>query len=405
MKRYGMAAMVGVACATCFAQAQAWAAEATEAEVTAVGQAAILNSDQASARDKAIDDALRKAVEQAVGTMVSSETVTENYQVLSDKIYSKAKGYVKNYRILSEGKEDGGVYSVKVQAKVATGNLENDVEGILAVLRAKNMPRVLVMISEQNIGQPQPAFWWGGQQGSAPVVANTAVSLDAVENSFIKEWMAKGIIFVDRQAIMGKIKVGAPVTSTAAPNDQAVKEFAGNTGAEVVVYGQAVATDAGTVMGTQMHSLRANVSLKALNLDTGVIMGTSVVSQVANHIDPTTGGTKALQAAGKKASEELLQQILAKWESEVAGASTVKLMITNVKSNKELKALKRFIEDEVRGVQAVRQREFRKKTAELEIDIKGSVQALVDELEAKALPGFKLDVTDQTANTITAEMK
>jgi len=42
------------------------------------------------ARDHAIKDALRKAVEQAVGTFIFSETVVENYEVLSDRIYSKA---------------------------------------------------------------------------------------------------------------------------------------------------------------------------------------------------------------------------------------------------------------------------------------------------------------------------
>ncbi len=38
------------------------------------------------ARDHAIKDDLRKAVEQAVGTFISSETVVENYEVLSDRI-------------------------------------------------------------------------------------------------------------------------------------------------------------------------------------------------------------------------------------------------------------------------------------------------------------------------------
>ncbi len=42
------------------------------------------------ARDHAIKCALRKVVEKAVGTFISSDTVVENYEVLSDRIYSKA---------------------------------------------------------------------------------------------------------------------------------------------------------------------------------------------------------------------------------------------------------------------------------------------------------------------------
>src|SRR5690606_9756844 len=62
---------------------------AKNAKVKAVGVAAIYRGDRAAARDKAVQDAQRKAVEQAVGTLVSSETVTENFQLLSDKIYSR----------------------------------------------------------------------------------------------------------------------------------------------------------------------------------------------------------------------------------------------------------------------------------------------------------------------------
>ena len=63
------------------------------------------------ARDHAIKDALRKAVEQAVGIFISSETVVENYEVLSDSIYSKAEEYVAEYKVLRE-KEEGDLYSL-----------------------------------------------------------------------------------------------------------------------------------------------------------------------------------------------------------------------------------------------------------------------------------------------------
>ena len=68
--------------------APAYAEDAVKVE--AVGQAAIYGKDVAQARDKAIDDARRKAVEQAIGSMVSSETVTENFQLISDKILSNS---------------------------------------------------------------------------------------------------------------------------------------------------------------------------------------------------------------------------------------------------------------------------------------------------------------------------
>jgi hypothetical protein len=62
---------------------------AGEKVITADGVAAVVKGDTGAARDKALDDALRKAVEQAVGTLIESETMVQNYQVLNDSIYSQ----------------------------------------------------------------------------------------------------------------------------------------------------------------------------------------------------------------------------------------------------------------------------------------------------------------------------
>ena len=67
--------------------------------VTADGMAG-LQDNQAISRDNAVNDALRKAVEQAVGLMLSSETLVENSQIVSDNIFSKTQGYIKKYKIV-----------------------------------------------------------------------------------------------------------------------------------------------------------------------------------------------------------------------------------------------------------------------------------------------------------------
>jgi hypothetical protein len=67
-------------------------------EVMVEGVSSIDRGRKDIARDQAIKDALRKAVEQAVGTFISSETVVENYEVLSDRIYSKPRGTLRNIK-------------------------------------------------------------------------------------------------------------------------------------------------------------------------------------------------------------------------------------------------------------------------------------------------------------------
>ena len=68
----------------CVSGAATAAVETAEVE----GYAAIVNGDQAAARDRALDDAKRKAVEQVAGVQISSESMTESFQLVEDKIYA-----------------------------------------------------------------------------------------------------------------------------------------------------------------------------------------------------------------------------------------------------------------------------------------------------------------------------
>ena len=65
--------------------------------------AGIIGGNVANARDKATQDALRQAVEQAMGAMVYSETMTENAAIVSDKISSQTSGYIQSFDVIKSG--------------------------------------------------------------------------------------------------------------------------------------------------------------------------------------------------------------------------------------------------------------------------------------------------------------
>lgn len=374
--------------------ASAHAEDATKVQV--VGQAAVYGKDIAMARDKAIDDARRKAVEQAIGSMVSSETVTENFQLISDKILSRASGYVRRYKILKEGASDEGIYQVTMEAMVQKGVLNSDLQGVLAILKAKKMPRVLVMISEQNIGGA-PSSWW--TSGTA------SISMDIAENTLIENWSPKGVRFVERQVLDGKIRVGAGITND--PQNDVVKEFGAMSGAEIVIVGRAIATKSTTIplkTSIPMYSVNAQASVRALNVDDGSILATATLAAAGQHINEVTAGHIALKNVAKKTSEQLLAKILANWQSEISGPSTISLRVTGVQKSKFLREIATFLRNQVRGVAEVRQRSFKGKAANLEVEMKGTAQSLAEELEEKSFPRFNVEISEITANRVVANL-
>jgi hypothetical protein len=63
----------------------------------AKGEAAVLGGDKPAARQKAVQDALRHAVEMAAGTRVQSITQTQDFQTKMDRVLSHSQGFVRRY--------------------------------------------------------------------------------------------------------------------------------------------------------------------------------------------------------------------------------------------------------------------------------------------------------------------
>jgi len=80
--------------------------------------------------DKARQNAIRNAVEQIVGTYVSSDTIVKNSTLLKDEVLSYSGGYVKDTKILSQEKTDDGLFTTKIEALVISTKLKRKLESL-----------------------------------------------------------------------------------------------------------------------------------------------------------------------------------------------------------------------------------------------------------------------------------
>ena len=159
--------------------------------VSAEGVAAVQQNAVDIARDAAIEDAQKRAVEQAIGIMIDSQTQVENYQLISDRILSQIKGYINRYHVTGETR-DGALLRVRITADVSLGNLGDDLSAIGVLMGQMHKPRTMIMIAEQNLGQEVNA-WWTEPHGEQ-------ADMGVVENSFMDRFTEKGFSFIDHQA-------------------------------------------------------------------------------------------------------------------------------------------------------------------------------------------------------------
>jgi hypothetical protein len=363
--------------------------------VTAEGVGAIFGNDRAIARDQAIQDALRKAVEQAVGTLVSSETMVQNFQTLNDKIYTQTQGYIQSYRILSET-PGTNIHQVTIQATVAVGDLEKDLQALGFLLGQVGKPRIMILVAEQQIGRQYYNYWWGTHRGAQ-------TDLNVAENTIMDRFREKGFDIVDPQAQAGNIKVPPAFQVVDLSNQNAIT-LGKQVDAEIVLIGKALARSVGSIAGTSMKSVQANISMRAIQIDNARVLSSGNENAAAVHIDEVTGGVEAIKKASAKMSAKMMDDILKNFQKRVGATTTVQLIILGLVDANDIRRFKNSVLLQVRGVEGSHERSFSESMVKMDLDVRGSAQSISQDISRKTFPDFAVKVIRSTWNTLEVQV-
>jgi hypothetical protein len=180
--------------------------------VTVDGMAACpAGQPSASARHAALADALRRAVEKAVGVRVEGDTRTKNYALTRDTIRTTSEGFVRDYSILEEGAANG-MYRVKIQATVAPGKPEKSLQDLCKQLRSEINPAFVITVTN-------PA-------GRTLSNAVAALGLRVVTAKTSKSIIISGKVMADP---LGEAVSGSKIYSANAAANLSVKDAASGT--------------------------------------------------------------------------------------------------------------------------------------------------------------------------------
>ncbi|MDY7002031.1 MAG: hypothetical protein SVS15_09665 [Thermodesulfobacteriota bacterium] len=353
--------------------------------VTAEGVAYFTGNDTAAARAKALDQALRTAVEQQVGVLITSQSVVDNYTLVSDKILNQSQGYIESYQITSQGVRGQGEYVVTISAVVKKGKLTSTLENLGLLQALKEKPKLVVLIDEKNMS---------AGRGFGDVAE--------AETTLVQEFMVKGFRVVDPESLRRSIDRESALRAIAG-DDKAAATIAQRYGAQIAVMGKAHASSGPRIQSTNMRSIQAVVTARVVETDSAKIIAAGSESAAKPHIHPVTGGSLALASASKKLAKKLISDITAQWQKDVYGSSReLVLSVTGLTSYLALDEVMSFLENQVQGVKAVHQRSFTQGAAELGLDYAGSTRDLARDLARHQFQGFALNPTDVTPNKISA---
>lgn len=359
--------------------------------VTVQGRGAIIAGDRAKAEEDALNDALRNAVERVLGTHISSQTLTENFMLVRDRIYTQANGYISSYDVINTS-EEPDMITVTVSAVVKESQLVEDLQAIGILMARKDFPRLLLLIDEQIFLDE------GGEQRVPTTVDNAATT-----TAFMEILQPKGFRFVDPTTVALNTEVN--VLSSALSGDLAEAVKIGRAyQAEVIVLGKTVAK-LGEIrlQGAEIRAMRfmqVSISARAIRADTGEIIATSQETAGGMGTSPVDGAHRGIQAAMSNLAPRLEEIILERWSQDVTSATVVELHIVNQVSFGDVQRFQQLLSYYVRGVEGVILKNFTEGLTILEVTCEGGAMDLATQLSTKTWEDFRIEVTGLTANQV-----
>lgn len=343
-------------------------------QVTAEGMATIHNSRMDIARDKAIDNAQRNAIEKVMGVMIYSGSEVENYQLKVDRILSESRGFINGYSIVSENGTDD-VYTVTIEADIGAGKLKDRMEAMNLIMARKSKPRIMILFN---------------QHSKTDFVAEAALT---------RFFLARDFKLVDSGSFKKNSTVDHLQLSCA--DLDTLARYCHQSGAEVVLLGSVdVSSNTFNLSGIEMHSNKVVVSVKAINADTGDVIATgSEACSAAGMKDDVKSITE--EATGKVA-KKLIEDIFDRWSSELTNAVTVKLSISGLDTYQELERFKGCLPDVVKGYRELYQRSYSRGTADLDLEVRGNVHGVANDLSTMTLDKRRIRILGISSNRIEA---
>lgn len=326
-------------------------------KIVAEGFASSDNRGEANAIDRALESAKRNAVEQAVGSIVNGTTLVENSRLISSKIYENTTGYISSYKVLSITKSSS-VWYAKIEAVVGVDMLQDNLQAMGILLDRKNMPLIVMLVTDDN-GELSDAF---------------NVELE-------KNMSDKGFKFVSASSLRSVVR--SENISYSDNSSSTVKKIAEATGAQIAILGKADAAYFTTIQGTALKSFRSDVAITAVN-----VSDYSTIARATHQAGGVGGSEKdahsiALVKSADSISEDFINQIVTKWQSEVQNGTEYTIYVTGLDFTDSIgfeEALKKNIEN----LKSVYNRGISGDSSRYVVQYVGSSRDLAVDINAKA---------------------
>jgi hypothetical protein len=354
--------------------------------VMVIGTGKIYKKDSASARKAAIDDSLVSAVERVAVGFILPESYNRTFQKLSEALDNQTGKFVQDYKVLAEAKVNDE-YKVMVQANISMADLRKYLSNAGIMTEGKSLPKILILVSEQNLEDTSAKYWWGPQGLVSKTFSDVALA-EALKNN--------GFPVINVRQIPQTASLDEKYNTPVLDKNEAV-DIGRNLKADVVIFGKAVVERTQNVMENNIRSFKGVVSVRAVRTDTGEEIAATTQSSVTANADEAVGAGNALSAAGTLVADALSDRILTAWQKEEAQTNEIEIVVEGTNNLTNFEKFIRIVK-EIPSVNNLQIKELKAKQAVVALEFKGNAKKLADTLMSRSYGSVGINIFEVSKN-------
>jgi len=360
--------------------------------IVVIGTGKIYKEDSASARKVAIENGLVSAVESVAIELIPPESMHQTFQNFNIALYDQTGKFIQGYKVLAESKIKDA-YRVMVEANVSVTGLKKLMSDAGILSSGKPLPKILVLVSEQNIEDTSPKYWWGEK---AVLGENYSVS------ALIETMRSKGLPVLDLPSIAQNTNIDNRYDKPDLTNEEAV-DLGLKLKADIVIVGKTIIDQAQNIMGKNIKSFKGVASARAFRTDTGEEIAATTKSAVNSNADETTGVRDALSAVGSLSGETLASQIIDAWQRKDEKTNMIEIV---VEGTDNLANFEKFIGiiNKISGTKNLQIKGLKANETVISVEYKGNAKSLADTLILKSYGLVGINIYEVSKNHLKIEL-
>ncbi|MGD8313990.1 MAG: hypothetical protein PVH34_13070 [Syntrophobacterales bacterium] len=355
--------------------------------LVASGTRPMLEQDSADARKLALEEALRAAVEQALGWLLPSDRIVRYYPLLLDHILKEPMSFIQDYQIVHEG-VTFGLYRVTVLTTLYSEGLTRKLRRLGLFLAASERPRIALLVAERTSPEAPWHWWWQ----TSPLDHRQFIFSQALA----KLMSDQGLVPLDPNLFLESLPEDPSYQEPVLNNEQG-GALAKALGADVAMLGQVTHLPA-SADSTGMTS----GSLRAVRVENGEILarvsGTVQVQPSGEYAASDYGFT----ALAERLAPHLVDGVLTPFVAVSRAPKEVTLQVEGVRSYGDLILIKEHLQ-RAPVVKEIRQIKLKADLGSFALVLAGTLEDLESALEGHDFGTFitSAEVTDENLIAVT----